>query len=116
MKREAWNIALAVVAVVLLAAAGPWFVGQLRSLPPSTRLAARSDQKVVTLEVSGMTCPACAAKISSELDTTPGVSACEVRPKQMRAYVVCEKSTPDSAIVNAVLRAGPGYLAGVVRQ
>lgn len=116
MKREALNALAAVVAVLLLAAGGPWLVSQVRSLPARHALAARADQRIVTLDISGMTCAACAARIHGELSATPGVSACEVRVPQARAYVVCDRATPDSAIVGAVRRAGPGYLADVVRR
>lgn len=116
MKREATNILAAVVGVILLAAGGPWLVGQVRSLPQSKHLAARADQRIVTLEVSGMTCSGCASRIEQELTATNGVNAAEVRLGQDRAYVVCEQALPDSALLGAVHRAGPGFLAAVLRR
>jgi len=116
MNRDLANIAAAIAAVVVLAVGGPWVVGQLRAMPDAGRLAARGSQRVVTLEISGMTCPACAARIHDQLSTTPGVSACEVRVPQARAYVVCDAAVADSSVLAAVHHAGPGYLAAVVRQ
>lgn len=113
MKREALNVAAAVLAVLLLAVGGPWLVGELRALPGTRPLAARANQRAVALEVSGMTCPACAARIHDQLAATPGVSACAVRTREGRAYVVCDRALPDSALTGAVRRAGPGYLAAV---
>lgn len=114
MNRDFTNIAATVVAVVLLGAGGPWLVSQMRSLPSGQHLAARSGQKVLTLAVNGMTCPACAARIKDQLTSTPGVAQCDVRVAQHAAYVVCDRATADSTIVNAVHRAGPGYRAWVV--
>ncbi len=116
MNRDVTNIIAAIAAVIVLAVGGPWLVGQLRTMPDAGHLAARGSQRVVTLEISGMTCPACAARIHDQLSTTPGVSACEVRVPQARAYVVCDAGVADSVVVGAVLHAGPGYLAAVVRQ
>jgi hypothetical protein len=45
----------------------------------------------------------------------PGVSNAAVRHKEGRAYVVCQPSVPDSALVNAVARAGPGFTAWVAK-
>lgn len=113
MPRGSWNIVAAVVAVVALAAGGPWLVGQLRSLPGTRPLASRSQQRVVTLEITGMTCSACAAKIGKELTATPGVATAEVRVAQDLAYVVCDREMPDSTLIGVVHRAGPGYFAMV---
>jgi copper chaperone CopZ len=109
------NLIVAAVAACMFAAMGPWLFGQVLSLPGATPLAARSDQRIVALEVSGMTCNACVARIHDQLTTTPGVTACDVRLQQERAYVVCGRATADTTLVNAVLHAGPGYLAAVVK-
>ena len=108
------NLAAGLAALFALVLGGSWLTAQWRSLPGRGPLAARADQRVVTLEVSGMTCSACEERIRGALAATPGVTACEVRRAQDRAYVVCARATADSAIVHAVERAGPGYLAGVV--
>jgi len=116
MRSTLWNTVALVVVVVGLAVGGPWFVGQLRSLPKASTLAARSDQRIVTLEISGMTCAGCSAKIQSSLAAVPGVATAEVRLKQDRAYVVCDRAIADSTLLGAVGRAGPGYLAAVVTR
>ena len=110
------NPLFAVVAVALLAVIGPWVFHEMRTLPGAKPLAARSEQRVVTLEVNGMTCPACEASIRAELEDSPGVAACEVRRGQRRAYVVVNGSTPDSTLVAAVRRAGAGFWAQVVTR
>jgi copper chaperone CopZ len=61
-----------------------------------------------------MTCEACEAAVKQELSTVPGVSTCEVRHQQSRAYVVCDRATPDSALTRAVRTAGGGFAAWVV--
>ena len=113
MQRELLN-SLAMVGVVLvLAVGGPWLVREVRTLPRSHALAARADQRIVTLDVGGMTCAGCAAKIKGQLASLGGVSVAEVRLAQRQAFVVCDKSVPDSALTCAIQRAGPGFLAAV---
>ena len=116
MNSQAWNVGALVVGVLLLALGGPWLVGQLRSLPPGGALVARADQRVVTLEVGGMTCSGCAAAVRGGIAAVGGVSAVDVRLAQGRAYVVCAMTVADSALTNAVGRAGPGFAAGVVTR
>ena len=104
MTRANW-IAIA-VGLLVLAAGGPWLYAQLRSLPGGGHLAARADQRIVTLEVTGMTCTACEAQIEGSLATIQGVSAATARHEQKRAYVVCDRSVADSTVVAAVRSAG----------
>jgi hypothetical protein len=52
--RQTWNIVAMVVGILVLAIAGPWVVSELRSLQPQ-HLSARAGERVVTLEVAGMT-------------------------------------------------------------
>jgi copper chaperone CopZ len=112
-KREIWNSAALVVGVLILAVGGPWLVHQMRSLPQGT-LAARADQRVVTLEVGGMTCGGCAATVQAKLAEVPGVATAAVRYQERRAYVVCDKAVADSALTGMVARAGPGFMGAVV--
>lgn len=100
------NLIAIALAVLVLAVGGPWLAGQLRSLPGGGDLGARADQKIVTLEVAGMTCDACAATIEGSLTTLDGVKTAEVRWQQKRAYVVCDKSVRDSTLLSAVQNAG----------
>jgi Cu+-exporting ATPase len=93
---------------------GPWLFHQLRTLPHARALAARANQRIVTLEVGGMTCAGCTAAVEAKLVNVPGVSAVDVRLKQRRAYVVCGRGVADTALTAAVGRAGPGFLAAVV--
>jgi copper chaperone CopZ len=116
MKRELWISLSLAAAVIVLAASAPWLARELRSLPSTARLAARQNQRIVTLEVGGMTCSGCAAKIQTTLAEVAGVADVRVRLEERRAYVVCERAVPESALTAAVGRAGPGYLAAVARN
>ena len=116
MQREFLNSIALAAAVIVLAAGSPWLVHELRTLPRPAALAARADQRVVTIDIGGMTCAGCAAKVKSQLAVLPGVSAAEVRLAQRQAYVVCGKSVPDSALTGAIHRAGPGFLASVASR
>ena len=113
MRQEKWNALALVASVVVLALAGPWLVGQLRTLPHPAALGARASQRIVSLEVGGMTCAGCATAIRGSLRDVAGVSAVEVRYRERRAFVVCDRSVQDSALTAAVHRAGPGFLAAV---
>lgn len=103
-------LGLALFAVVLF---GSWLFRQMRSLPAASALAARADQRIVTLEVGGMTCSNCAATIQARLSSVPGVSNVAVRYPQHRAYVVCDAAVRDTALTGAIGRAGPGFLAAI---
>ena len=116
MRLEKWNAILLVTAVLAVAAGGPWFVAQLRSLPRHETLAARANQRIVTLEVGGMRCQSCAAAVQGSLAGLSGVSQVDVRVPQQRAYVVCDRTVADSSLTAAVHRAGPGFLAAIVAQ
>lgn len=116
MTREIGNTLAIVVGVIALAIGAPWLVRELKSLPGAPALAARAGQKVVTLEVGGMTCSGCAATVKSGLITVAGVEAVEVRHPQRRAYVVCDPSVPDSALIGAVSRAGHGFTADIAAR
>ena len=106
-----WNgIALA-AGVIVLALLGPPLVREIRSLPHPRVLAARADARIATLEIGGMTCSGCATRVRGELEAVPGVSAVEVRLRDGRALVVCDRGVADSALVAAVGRAGPGFTA-----
>lgn len=105
-----------VVGVAFLAVIAPLVVREIRRLPEASSLAARSGQRIVTLEVAGMTCTACEAAVKGGLATVPGVTASEVRHRQGRAYVVVDRATPDSALTGAIRAAGAGFRAWVVAQ
>jgi len=89
-------------------------VREVRSLPGTNALASRSNEKIVTLEVGGMTCQGCAGAVQSKLAALDGVSAADVRLEQDRAYVVCSKTVADSLLTAAVEGAGPAFIARVV--
>lgn len=116
MKRELWTGLCLAAAVIVLAATAPWLMRELAALQAPAQWSARQHQRVVTLEVGGMTCSGCAAKIQTALAAMEGVAKVEVRLPERRAYVVCERTVADSALTGAVGRAGPGYLAAVARN
>ena len=104
------------VGVLLLAAFGPWLAREIASLPRPGALAARSSQRVVTLEIGGMTCGGCARTVQSQIAAVKGVSTVEVRLDQRRAYVVCDRAVADTALIAAVERPGAAFLATVVAR
>ena len=116
MRRELGNGAALAAALVVVALGAPWLIHEIRTVPHSAPLAARADQRIVTLDVGGMTCAGCAAKIQSELAEVPGVSTVEVRLDQRQALIVCRRSVTDAVLTAAVARAGPGYLAAPARN
>ena len=114
MSRRAINIIAIAGGLLVLGVGVPLLVGQVNSLPGGGALAARADERIVTLQVAGMTCEGCVGAVQAELATTAGVSTAEVRLEQERAYVVVSPDVPDSALTGAVSRAGPGFFARVV--
>ena len=102
--------------VLLLAVFGPWLARQIASLPRPKALAARSSQRVVTLEIGGMTCAGCARSVRSQIAAVAGVSEVEVRLAQKRAYVVCDPGVNDTTLVAAVERPGQAFSAAVVTR
>ena len=118
MSRDPLNIALAVMAVLLLAVGGSYAIEHLRAhgrpAATSTLPAVRSGQKRVTLEVSGMYCSNCAERVARELEATPGVVAADVDVPAHHASVVCERQLADTSLVGAVTRAGTEYTAHIV--
>ncbi len=113
MKLDRLNAGALAVGALLLLAGGPWLVRQLGSLPHPTALAARGGERIVTLEVGGMTCGACESAVKGQLATVAGVSAVEVRARERRAFVVCAPGVADTALTAAVRRAGGGFVAEV---
>ena len=116
MQRDFLNIAAAVGAVLVLAVGGPWAVREIRAVDRHAPLAARANQRIVSLDVTGMTCSGCAAKIESKLAAVPGVAHADVRLRERRAYVVCATDLPDSTLLAAVTAAAPGYRATLARR
>jgi copper chaperone CopZ len=114
MKRDILNVAALVAGVLVLAVGAPVLVQQLRSLPPT--LAARAGERIVTLEVAGMTCGGCASSLEARIAAVAGVSTVAVRYQQRRAYVVCGAAVADSALVGAIAGSGPGFSAVVTAR
>jgi copper chaperone CopZ len=104
------------VAVLALADFGPWLAREVASLPRPGALAARASQRIVTLEIGGMTCAGCARTVRTQIAAVHGVSAVEVRLRQKRAYVVCDRAVADTALVGAVERPGAAFQAAVVAR
>lgn len=115
MKRDILNVVALVAGVLVLAVGGPVILRQLRSLPPAA-LTARAGERIVTLEVAGMTCSGCAARVEARLAGIEGVSTAAVRFAQGRAYVACGRAVADSTLVAAVARAGSGFSAAITAR
>ena len=88
MKERKNLIATAVAALVL---AGP----------------AWASPRTVTLNVSGMTCPACPVTVKKALEKVPGVSKIEVRYEKKQMLVTFDDAKTDTnALVKATTDAG----------
>ena len=115
MAREPLKIGLAIAAVLLLATGGARLVDYARA-PHLARAAAPAvvpaGARLVTLEVSGMTCAKCALRIARTLRGTAGVHSCGVDPPARRAWVVCDAGVADTALVAAVVRSGAAAGSG----
>ena len=116
MRQEHWNTLALVASVLVVALAGPWVAREIVTLGKARVTSARADQRIVSLEVGGMTCKGCAASIQTTLAELPGVASVEVRFPERRAYVVCDRGVQDSTLTSAVSRAGPGFLAAVASR
>lgn len=63
--------------------------------------------RTVTLNVSGMTCPACPITVKKALEKVPGVSKIEVRYEKKQALVTFDDAkTNTDALVKATTDAG----------
>jgi Cu+-exporting ATPase len=62
----------------------------------------------VALDITGMTCAACSARVEKALSRTAGVSKAEVNLALERASVEADDSVPAQALVAAVEKAGYG--------
>jgi len=111
MLREKWNALALVAGILVLAVGAPWLVGQIQSLPKPHALAARAQQRVVSLDVGGMTCKNCANAVKGSLARVDGVSEVQIRFAERKAIVVCDEAVADSTLAAAVHRAGPGFYA-----
>jgi copper chaperone CopZ len=115
MTREPLKIGLAIAAVMLLATGGASLVERARA-PRLPHDAAPSvvpvGARLVTLEVSGMTCAKCASRITGTLKATSGVRACGVDPPAHRAWVLCDAGVNDTTLTAAVTRSGAGAGSG----
>ncbi len=118
MSRGSLNIVFAVLGVLLLAAGGSVLTDRMRS-PAVVRAApvsAGPGERLVTLEVAGMTCAGCASRVTDELKATPGVVSCDVSSPTGRAVVLCGEGVADTALVSAVSLAGKGFTATILAR
>ena len=82
-----------------------WSPGLARARAP--RAAAVPASAIVTLDIRGMTCPACAGEIEGELRQVPGVVSARVDYPHARAAVRVAASKPDAEpLLAAVEKAG----------
>jgi len=111
--RDPLNIALVVVAALLLVVGGRFAYDrwQDRIAAEATvqgqRLA--SNEKRVSLAVEGMMCANCVETITHALQSTPGVTTCDVDKDLGRAVVVCDRSVADSTLVGVIARSGADF-------
>lgn len=115
--RDPLNIALAVVAALLLVV-GVRFAHErwqdhvaAEATVQGQRLA--SHEKRVSLAVDGMMCANCVETITNALQSTPGVSRCDVDKDLGRAVVVCDRSVADSTLVGVIARSGADFSCSI---
>ncbi|NOT33681.1 MAG: heavy-metal-associated domain-containing protein [Candidatus Eisenbacteria bacterium] len=75
-----------------------------------------TGERLVTLEVGGMVCPACIYKVGKSLREVSGVRAAVGDLSAQRFDVVCQSDLADTALTRAVRRAGSQYLGLVVSR
>lgn len=100
-----WLATAAVVALALFPSYASVFAG---SKTPAVSGVESIDSRQVVLEVSGMTCEACAVGVQNELAAVPGVLRSEVDFEAGKAIVLVQTDAPPSAdaLLAAVDRAG----------
>ena len=94
----------------------PVVLRALRTVQRASESRAPAGQCLVTIEVGGMECAACVAKISSSLSAVPGVSSVDVSLQKQQARVVCAPAVAETALTAAVRRAGPDYIGLILRK
>ena len=78
--------------------------------------ATTAGTRAVTLEVGGMVCADCVAKVHDQLARVPGVRSVTVSLEDQRARIVCDPAVADTSLTRAVRRAGPDYIGLVVAR
>ena len=114
MRSQAFSTSLLVAGVLVLAVALPWLTRELGSIRLGPMPDARAGERRVTLEIDGMTCGGCAAKVEQRLTAVPGVTVADVRHRSGKAYVVCRRELSDAALTAAVSGTGAAFTARVV--
>lgn len=107
--RRKARVLLVVAAVTVLGFAGYPYLRSTR--PERTGVTLKTQE--LTLEVTGMTCGACARTVQGALEKTPGVARAEVSLAEGKATVWAEKNLEPQALVTAVEKTG--YHARMVR-
>ena len=114
MRSQTLSTSLWVAGVLVLALGLPWLTRELSSLRLSPAPHARAGERRVTLEIGGMTCRGCAARVEQRLSALPGVTTAQVRHRSGRAYVVCRPELSEAALIAAVSGGGATFTARVV--
>ena len=116
--RRAWNAAL-LLSLVLGCAPHATSDRGAEVRPDAVAAASESTAatpEIVTLEVGGMTCQSCVARVRNQIASVPGVRRVDVSLADQRAQVLVDPSVPDTALTGAVRRAGSEYLGIVVHR
>ena len=75
-----------------------------------------SPPDLITLEIGGMTCQGCVARVQRQLASVPGVHRVDVSLSDQRARVLADPAVADTALTRAVRRAGSEYLGIVLNR
>lgn len=72
--------------------------------------------KLVRLEIGGMTCQGCVARIQKQLEAVDGVHRVDVSLADQRALILADTMVRDTALTGAVRRAGPEFLGVILHR
>jgi copper chaperone CopZ len=71
--------------------------------------------EIVRLEIGGMVCQGCVARVQASLAAVPGVHRVDVSLDDQRAVVLADPTVRDTALTGAVRRAGSEFLGIVIK-
>lgn len=70
---------------------------------------------IVNLEIGGMVCEGCVARVQKQLEAVPGVHRVDISLADQRAVVLADPAVRDTALTGAVRRAGSEFVGLVLK-
>ena len=75
---------------------------------------AYAADKIVTLEVKGMSCPICAGAVEKQVKKVPGVKSVKIHLSKGQAVIVADESVSNESLTKAVEESG--FTAGDIEK